>query len=255
MTQSFVKTLQAGEEIITGWSAIPNPLVSEALLAAGYDTVTFDMQHGFHDVASVLAGVTSCKMLGKHAIVRIPVGDWGMASRALDLGAMAVIAPMINTVEDAKAFAGAMKFPPTGSRSWGPARAMLMSDESDMGTYLANANKETLAIAMIETREALDNLDEILAVPGIDGIFVGPSDVSVTFSDGAEINPFSDGTIDVIEEIAVRTLAAGKIPCIFAFMPDVLKRSRDMGYRLFALNTDGGAIAIGASALLKEAKA
>lgn len=254
MSQSFVKALRAGEEVITGWSAIPNPLVSEALLAAGYDTVTLDMQHGFHDVASILATVTSCKMYGKHALVRIPVGDWGLASRALDMGAAAVIAPMINTVEDAKAFAASMKYPPIGGRSWGPARAMLMSDTSDMNSYLANANNETLAIAMIETREALDNLDAILAVPGIDGIFVGPSDVSVTFSDGDEIKPFSDGTIDVIEEIAVRTLAAGKIPCIFAFLPDMLKRSRAMGYRLFALSTDGGVIAKGATALLAEAK-
>lgn len=254
MSQSFVKALQSGEEIITGWSAIPNPLVSEALIAAGYDTVTLDMQHGFHDVASILAAITSCKMRGKHALVRIPVGDWGLASRALDIGAMAVIAPMINTVEDAQAFANAMKYPPIGGRSWGPARAMQMADEGDMSAYLANANNNTLAIAMIETREALENLDAILAVPGIDGIFVGPSDVSVTFSDGDEIKPFSDGTIDVIEEIAVRTLAAGKIPCIFAFLPDMLKRSRAMGYRFFALNTDGGVIAKGATALLAEAK-
>lgn len=255
MSDSFVKALQSGQEVITGWSAIPNPLVSEALLSAGYDTVTLDMQHGFHDVASVLAGVTSCKMLGKRALVRIPVGDWGMASRALDLGAAAVIAPMINTVEDAEAFASSMKYPPIGGRSWGPNRAMLMADQSDMSSFLAEANNETLAIAMIETREALDNLDAILAVPGIDGIFVGPSDVSVTFSDGDEIKPFSDGTMGVIEEIASRTLKAGKIPCIFAFLPDVLKLSRAMGYKFFALNTDGGIIVRGAKDLLAEAKA
>ena len=131
MTQDFVSDLKSGKEIITAWSGIPHPLVSEALLNAGYPTVTLDMQHGFHDIASVLATVTACKMLGKRAIVRIPVGEWGTASRAMDMGAAAVIAPMINTPEDAKAFAAAMKFPPVGGRSWGPARAILMSDPRD----------------------------------------------------------------------------------------------------------------------------
>tara|TARA_R110002167_G_scaffold23426_19_gene83166 strand:- start:4680 stop:5447 length:768 start_codon:yes stop_codon:yes gene_type:complete len=252
MTQDFVSDLKSGKEIITAWSGIPHPLVSEALLNAGYPTVTLDMQHGFHDIASVLATVTACKMLGKRAIVRIPVGEWGTASRAMDMGAAAVIAPMINTPEDAKAFAAAMKFPPVGGRSWGPARAILMSDQPDPDSYLSKANDQSLAIAMIETREALNNLDAILAVDGIDGIFVGPSDVSVTFTDGEEIRQFGDRTIDVIKEIAERTIAAGKIPCIFTFLPEQLKLARSMGYRMFALNMDASIIARGATALLAE---
>lgn len=252
MTQDFVSDLKSGKEIITAWSGIPHPLVSEALLNAGYPTVTLDMQHGFHDIASVLSSVTACKMLGKRAIVRIPVGEWGTASRVMDMGAAAVIAPMINTPEDAMAFAAAMKYPPVGGRSWGPGRAMLIAGQPDQDSYLAKANEESLAIAMIETREALDNLDSILAVPGIDGIFVGPSDVSVTFTDGEEIRQFGDRTIDVIGEIAERTIAAGKIPCIFTFLPDQLKLARSLGYRMFALNVDSGIIARGAAALLGE---
>ena len=254
MAQDFVSELKSGKDVITGWCGIPNGLVVEALLTAGYHTVTLDMQHGFHDISSILTCVASAKMMDQRLIVRIPVGEWGTASRALDMGAAAVIAPMINTVEDAQAFAAAMKFPPIGARSWGPGRAMVVTGQPNPSAYLSSANDETLAIAMIETREALDNLDAILAVPGIDGIFVGPSDVSVTFSDGAEINQFGENTIGVIEDIAARTIAAGKIPCIFAILPEQLKLSRSLGYRLCALSTDGGAIARGAAQLLSEAE-
>lgn len=252
MTQDFVSTLKSGEEIITAWSSIPSGLMIETLINAGYHTVTLDMQHGFHDISSVLTCIASAKMLGQRLIVRIPVGEWGTASRALDMGAAAVIAPMINTVDDAQTFAAAMKYPPVGARSWGPGRAMVVSDQPNQKTYLSTANNETLAIAMIETREALDNLDAILAVPGIDGIFVGPSDLSLTFSDGEELDQFGERTIGVIEDIAARTIAAGKIPCIFAILPEQLKLSRPLGYRLLALNMDTGVIARGAAELLSE---
>lgn len=252
MAQDFVSELKSGREIIAGWCGIPNGLMVEALLNAGYQTVTLDMQHGFHDISSVLTCVASAKMLGQRLIVRIPVGEWGTASRTLDMGAAAVIAPMINNVDDAQAFAAAMKYPPVGARSWGPGRAMLVSGQKNQNTYLSTANDDTLAIAMIETREALDNLDAILAVPGIDGIFVGPSDLSVTFSDGEEINQFGDRSIGVIEDIAARTIAAGKIPCIFAILPKHLKLARSFGYQLCALNTDSGVIARGAAELLSE---
>lgn len=254
MAQDFVSELKSGKEIISGWCGIPSGLMVEALLNAGYQTVTLDMQHGFHDISSVLSCVASAKILGQRLIVRIPVGEWGTASRALDMGAAAVIAPMINTVDDAQAFAAAMKYPPVGARSWGPGRAMLVSGQPNPNTYLSTANDDTLAIAMIETREALDNLDAILAVPGIDGIFVGPSDMSVTFSDGEEINQFGGRSVGVIEEIAKRTIAAGKIPCIFAILPEHLKLSRTFGYQLCALSTDSGVIARGAAELLSDIK-
>lgn len=253
MKHDFVSELKSGREVITAWCAIPNGLMVEALLNSGYHTVTLDMQHGFHDISSVLTCIASAKMLGRRLMVRIPVGEWGTASRALDMGAAGVIAPMINNVDDAQAFAAAMKYPPLGGRSWGPGRAMVVSDKPDQTSYLSTANNETLAIAMIETREALDNLDDILAVPGIDGIFVGPSDLSVTFSNGEEIKQFGDRTIAVIEDIGARTLAAGKIPCIFAILPQQLKPSRAFGYRLCALSTDSGVIARGAAEILSDA--
>lgn len=251
---TLAKRARSGDEIITAWSAIPNPMVVEAMLRAGYDTVTLDMQHGLHDTTSVLAGISAAKLCGKDAIVRIPVDAFHMASRALDMGAAGVIAPMVNTVEDAKAFAASMKYPPVGERSWGPARAIALNGGMSNQAYLESANNSTLAIAMIETREALENLDAIIAVDGIDGVFVGPSDLSVNFSNGAEIKPFNAETTPVIAEIVQHVQTKGKIACVFAFLPDDLKTGRQMGYTVFALNIDGGLLAKGAATYLAEAR-
>ena len=107
-------------------------------------------------------------------LVRIPVGRFDMASRALDFGAEAVIAPMVNSVEDARRFAASMKYPPVGERSWGPTFGLPRAGQGDLQTWLRELNSRTVAFAMIETRAALDALDGILDTPGIDGIFVGP---------------------------------------------------------------------------------
>jgi 4-hydroxy-2-oxoheptanedioate aldolase len=116
---SLAARLRAGETLFTAWSAIPDPLVAEFLARSGFDAVTLDMQHGCHTSDSVLRSVPAIALAGKPAVVRVPIGDFAMASRALDFGATAVIAPMVNSMADARAFAAAMKFPPEGERSWG----------------------------------------------------------------------------------------------------------------------------------------
>ena len=134
------------------------------------------MQHGWHSADSIAAGIRAIVIANKPAVVRVPVGDFAFASRALDMGAEAIIAPMINTVADAQAFVDATKYPPLGKRSWGPGRAMTLSGIGSGADYLAWTRDNVLAFAMIETVEAITNLDAILSVPGIDGVFVGPSD-------------------------------------------------------------------------------
>ena len=185
----LAERLRAGEVLYTAWSGIPEPLVAEFLGRTGFDAVTLDMQHGCHTTESVLRGVAAVRIAGKPAIVRVPIGRFDMASRALDFGAAAVIAPMVNSVSDARAFAASMKFPPHGERSWGPTRVLGLLGAPDPQNYLRTANANTQAIAMIETRAAQAALDAILAVDGIDGIFVGPSDFSIALSDGARVEP------------------------------------------------------------------
>src|SRR5690606_23525431 len=162
--------------LYTAWSAIPEPLVAEFLARSVFHAVTLDMQHGCHSTDSVLRGIAAVALTGKPAVVRIPVGRFDMASRVADMGADAVIAPMVNSAADARAFAAFMRSPPVGQRSWGATRVLALRGNLTPQSYLETANRETLAIAMIETRAAQAALDEILAVEGIDGVFVGPSD-------------------------------------------------------------------------------
>ena len=131
--------------------------------------------------------------------MRIPVGRFDMASRALDFGAEAVIAPMVNSVEDARRFAAAMKYPPVGERSWGPTYAFPRHGKGDFAEWLRDSNKRTISFAMIETRAAVDILDRILDTPGIDAIFLGPSDFSIAWTNGARVNATLEDMMQTVE--------------------------------------------------------
>ena len=122
-----------------------------------------------------------------------------MASRALDFGAEAVIAPMVNSLEDARRFAAAMKYPPVGERSWGPTYGFPRHGQGTHADWLRDSNARTISFAMIETRAAVDVLDGILDTPGIDGIFLGPSDFSIAWSGGATVNPSLEDMMQTVE--------------------------------------------------------
>jgi 4-hydroxy-2-oxoheptanedioate aldolase len=251
---SMAERLRAGETVYTAWSAIPDPLIAEFLARSGFDTVTLDMQHGCHSTDSILRGVAAITLAGKQAVVRVPVGRFDMASRALDFGATAVISPMVNSVGDARAFAASMKYPPLGERSWGPTRVLALRGGTDPQTYLRSANAQTLAIAMIETRAALAAVDEILSMDGIDGLFVGPSDFSLALSDGARVDALNEEMLTTAGEVAARAEAAGKFAGIFAFTVDMARRARDLGFRFINVSSDIGMLTAGASAILRAVK-
>lgn len=243
--------LRSGDTIYSGWIATPEPLIAEVSARQAFDCVSLDMQHGLQDPISVMRSIGGIVHAGKPAVVRVPVGDFAMASRALDMGAEAVIAPMINTVADARAFVAATKYPPLGERSWGPARALTLLEIPDAPTQLATANRYTLAFAMVETKQALDIVDDILAVDGIDGIFMGPSDLSVTFSGGKEIAPSADWLDEPIRHFADRAAVAGKIACGFATDPARARYYADLGYRFIALGPDALYLAAGIKVMLQ----
>ena len=244
----------AGETIFTAWSSLPETLTVEALCAAPFDAITLDMQHGGHSDDSVLRCIAPIVAAGKPAVVRIPVGRNDMASRALDFGADAVIAPMINSADDAKAFAAAMKYPPLGERSWGAAFALARRG-GDGPTQLAEGNRKTMAIAMIETRQAFEAVNDILAVPGIDGVFVGPSDLSIAWTDGKRIAPTLEDMMDAIAHVAEKARNAGKHAGTYLVDVSVAGRFAAMGYRFFAIGAEARLMAEGAKALIGQAKA
>ncbi len=250
---SLARRLRAGETVHTGWCGLASPVVAELIAREGYPAVTLDQQHGMYDMPSTVAGIAAVRMGGAAPIVRIPVGSFAVASRVLDLGAEGIVAPMINTPDDARAFAAATKFPPIGERSWGPIRAATFLGMQPVD-YLAQANDNVVTFAMIETRAALKNLDAILATPGIDAIFLGPSDMSITLSDGKVLDPHSKDVDKAADQMAAAAQKAGKIVGAYVATPERANELAERGFRFFAIASDLGFLRAGAAAALKALK-
>lgn len=254
MTFSLRDRLDAGEVLFTGWSIIPDATTAHALATTAVDCVTLDMQHGGHDERSILESVPRIALMGKPALVRIPVARWDMVSRGLDFGAECIIAPMINSAEDAKAFAQAAKYSPLGARSWGATLGQMTHKEPVGQAYLEQANDQTLALAMIETRQALDVLDDILAIKGIDGVFVGPADFSIAWTGGKSVDPSLEDMMPAIASIAHTAKEAGKYAGVFSMDPKTAPAYIAMGFQLLALGFETHYMAAGADAFIAAAK-
>lgn len=241
--------------VLSAWSSLTDPAVHAALLQAPFDAVLFDMQHGLHDIASIASGIAVASRFGKPAIVRVPIEDRANASRALDLGASAVVMPMIETVEDAARFVSVVKYPPAGLRSFGPARALGMHGLASYEDYTSVANNETLCFAMIETRAALGNLEAIAAVEGLDGFFVGPSDLSIALSSDGRRDPGSPECREAIRHVLDVARKTGKLAGIYAGAAEEGLVYRDIGYRLVCVASDVGLLASAAGALAAAMRA
>src|SRR5258708_7425581 len=174
MANKLKARLDAGKACVNGWLAIPSGFSAEVMAGCGWDAVTVDMQHGIQDYQSM---VQCFQAMDKHPItplVRVPWNEPGIIGKALDGGAWGIICRMVNKAAEEKALAAACMSPPLGKRSNGPIRAAAYGVAS---SYQSTANSEVLVIPMIETQDGIDNIDEILSVPGISGIYIGPSDM------------------------------------------------------------------------------
>ncbi|HXW48129.1 MAG TPA: aldolase/citrate lyase family protein, partial [Xanthobacteraceae bacterium] len=177
-----------------------------------------------------------------------------LVSRVLDFGAEGIIAPMINTPADARAFAAAAKFPPIGERSWGPHRATSLAGLSDQSIYLREANDHIVTLAMIETRTALQNFDAIMNTPGIDGFFLGPSDLSIALSDGKTIDPLSKDVDRELERMIAGAQRAKKITGAYCHSAERAAALAKRGVKFVAVSSDLAMLRAGAAAALKALK-
>lgn len=234
---ALADALRTRTPTFAAWVSSPDPIVAETLVREGFDAAILDMQHGGFDFGSAAAAIGTCALAGRPAIVRVPVGDFPTASRLLDAGAAAIIAPMIGSAEEARRLVAFTKFPPLGERSWGPGRATILGDASG-ADYLRGANGLHLTIAMIETVAGLAAADAILAVPGIDGVFVGPSDLSIGMSRGADVAPASPAVDEALSRIVDRASAAGKFAGLFCFTGRDAARMASRGFVLISIATD-----------------
>ncbi|MHA2249992.1 MAG: HpcH/HpaI aldolase family protein [Candidatus Kariarchaeaceae archaeon] len=185
------------KEITNAWLAIPNSWTAEIIANIGFDALTIDMQHGLADFQTVLSMLQSISTTHSFPVVRVPWNDPAIIMRILDAGAMGIICPMINSKQEAESFVGASRYPPLGYRSLGPIRASLYSGKD----YYIHANSQIITLAMIETVEAVNNIDEILSVKGLDGIYIGTMDLSLSLGieDLGELaNPLLRDAIDKI---------------------------------------------------------
>jgi 4-hydroxy-2-oxoheptanedioate aldolase len=250
---SLARRLRAGETVFCGWCSIPAPMVAELIAREGFSAVLLDQQHGLYDMAATAAGIAAIHHAGSAPLVRIPVGDFAVASRVLDFGAEGVIAPMINSVEDARALVAATKFPPVGERSWGPHRAIALMG-LELKAYFAEANAIAVAFAMIETRTALDNARAIAGTEEIDGLFLGPSDLSIALSAGRELDPMLPEVDRELGRLVEAAKAAGKIAGAYCATPERALALAGRGFRFLAVGSDHGFLRGAAAAALQKLK-
>jgi 4-hydroxy-2-oxoheptanedioate aldolase len=253
--EALANRLGQGKPVFTAWCGLPDPLLAGSVAQeAGVDAVVLDLQHGMIDVLAASRAIALVAAAGKPALPRIPVGEFGTASRLLDAGAAGIIAPMINTVEDAARLAAALKYPPVGERSWGPMPALALTGLG-ANAYFAQANGFVRSFAMIETRQALDRIDAILAVDGIDAIFIGPSDLSIGLSGGAALNADSAEVNAAIDHALARARAASKLAGIYAPTGEVAADYARRGYDLVSVGSDLGHLRSGTAAAFARARA
>lgn len=234
---SFAARLAAGPTAFAAWCGTRDAAIMDALLREGFDCAILDWQHGFQDEGSLSAAILAAQAAGKPALVRIGVGAFGQAARYLDWGAAGIVAPMINSVADARQLVAFLKYPPLGGRSWGPARALGMTGLAPV-EYLKSANGFSLVIAMIETREALAALDDILAVDGIDGVLVGPSDLSITLTNGGTVDASHPDVDAALTRVAKAARARGKLACAFCMDGARAGELAARGFHLLSIGND-----------------
>ena len=226
--------LRAGEPIINAWLSIPSGYLAEGAGHQGFHSITVDLQHGligFETAVSMLQAISSTPAI---PLVRAPSRDQEAIMHLLDAGAYGVICPMISNVGEAEDFVAACRYPPQGARSFGPARGKLYGGAD----YFEAANDEIMAIPMIETAEALENIDTILAVPGVDMIYVGPNDLAIDLGEkpGAELQ--DSATSKAIAHILDRAKAASLPTGIFCGDGDLSKRRLAEGFELVTPGND-----------------
>lgn len=226
--------LAAGGKAINGWCAIPSPVTAEIAARAGFDTVTIDLQHGLMDYQVALGMLQAAQGCGVPVLARVPWNEPGIVMKCLDAGFAGIICPMVNTADEARQLVMASRYAPLGGRSFGPTRAGMVWGPG----YVKLANDRILVLAMIETREALKNLDAILAVEGIDGVYVGPSDLGLSLGYEPTLEPSASEVVEAIAHIGAAAVAAGRIAAVHCGSTDLVRRMQAQGFAIGSLLTD-----------------
>jgi 4-hydroxy-2-oxoheptanedioate aldolase len=226
---------QEGGAVLNGWLHIPSSFSAELMAHAGYDSLTVDLQHGASDFDTALAMMQAISTTDTMPMVRVPWNEPGLIMRVLDAGSYGVICPMINTREDTEKFVGACRYPPEGYRSFGPFRATLYGGAD----YAAHANEVVITMAMIETREALENVDDIMSVPGLDAVFVGPADLGQSLGEGPGMDRTETAVVEAIDSVLDAARRYGVVAGIFTGSVEYASQMVKKGFRFVTVLSDG----------------
>lgn len=232
------------------WSTIRDSFATEVLARAGFDFVIVDTQHGFISADCLVPILQALSSAGTPSLVRVPWNRESDIMRALDAGADGVIVPMVNTADQARDAVRACRYHPEGSRSWGPTRAALLSPA--FGTERANA--EVICAVMVETAEAVANLGSITDVPGIDAVFVGPNDLSLSSGRPPSYRADGSGEKERIDSIAELVNASGLIAGISCGSAEVARARQKAGYQMLAIGSDWSLLRSAATALVDSVR-
>jgi 4-hydroxy-2-oxoheptanedioate aldolase len=238
----------AGQAAVNGWLAIPSSFSAETMAHQGWDSLTIDLQHGVIDYTGMVPMLQAISSTDTVPIVRVPWLEPGIIMKALDAGAYAVICPMVNTREDAQRLVAYSHYAPQGTRSFGPIRATLYAGAD----YAEHANDTIVTFAMIETAQALDHLDDILSVEGLDAVYIGPSDLSLALGCRPVFDDVDAPVMQAITHILARAKAHGVRAGIHNGVADGAKARIAMGFDFVTVGSDARLLAAGSQALLKQ---
>jgi 4-hydroxy-2-oxoheptanedioate aldolase len=238
----------SGGTAIGAWTVIASTIATEAAARLGFDYVSVDQQHGPVDYQSALSMLQTVALCDTTPITRVPSGDPAYIGKMLDAGAHSVIVPMINTREQAEAIVSATRYGPEGTRSWGPTVAGLRHPN-----YAAAARDHVSVIPMIETTHALDNLDDILSVDGVDAIYIGPADLSISLGLPAKNNDGEKAFDEAMSTIVAACKRHGVMPGVHANGALAAQRV-EQGFRMVTVASDILSIRSGMSADLKQGR-
>lgn len=254
----FKQALQNQQAQIGLWLGLADPYCAEILAGTGYDWLLIDGEHAPNDVRSVLAQLqaiasASSALSGpaSQPVVRVPVGETALIKQYLDLGAQTILVPMVDTPAQAAELVQAMRYPPEGVRGMGSALAR-SSRWQRYPNYIHEANAQACLLVQVETVQAMNNLDAIAATPGVDGVFIGPADLSASM--GFAGNPGHPQVQAAMLDAISRIRKAGKAPGILATTEAQTRKWLDAGALFVAVGIDTMLLTQAAQALLEQFK-
>jgi 4-hydroxy-2-oxoheptanedioate aldolase len=243
MRPNRLRTLwQNGEAAVNGWLAIPNGYSAETMAHQGWDSLTIDLQHGLVDYQAMVGMLQAISTTDTVPVVRVPWLEPGILMKTLDAGAYGVICPMVNTREDAQRLVAWTSYAPRGTRSFGPIPALVYGGPD----YPQHADDTIVRFAMIETRQALDNLDSILSVEGLDAVYIGPSDLSLSLGCRPVFDDVDPPVAQAIEHICERARAHGVVAGVHNGIPEVALSRIRKGFKFVTVASDARLMAAGA---------